>query len=90
MSMLHLMTRINRRDVTIHGFRSTFSDWGHEQTAHSSHTIELALAHNVGNAAERAYRRKDMLAKRVRLMADWAKYCASKSMSKADNVVALR
>ena len=74
----------------VHGFRSAFSDWGHEQTAHANHTIELALAHAVGSEVERAYRRKDMLAKRVRLMADWAKYCCSLPVQVADNVVALR
>ena len=56
-------------------FRSAFSDWAHEQTAHANHTIELSLAHNVGSDVERAYRRGPMLAKRVRLMADWARYC---------------
>jgi hypothetical protein len=72
------------------GFRSAFSDWGHEQTAHANHTIELALAHAVGSEVERAYRRKDMLAKRARLMADWAKYCCSLPVKVTDNVVALR
>jgi hypothetical protein len=35
--------------ATVHGFRSTFSNWCHEQTAHSAHTIEISLAHNVGS-----------------------------------------
>jgi hypothetical protein len=36
--------------------------------------IEAALAHVIGNQAERAYRRTDALAKRRVLMEDWAKY----------------
>jgi integrase len=77
MSLVRVMDRLERRDVSIHGFRSAFSDWAHEQTAHSNHAIELALAHSVGSAVERSYRRTDMVAKRARLMSDWAKYCST-------------
>ena len=76
MALTRVMQRIGRTE-TVHGFRSTFSDWAHEQTAHANHTIEISLAHAVGSDVEKAYRRGDMLAKRVRLMADWAKYCCS-------------
>jgi integrase len=61
--------------VTVHGFRSTFSDWAHERTAHGSHVIELCLAHSVGNAVERSYRRTDLFEKRRKLMVAWAEYC---------------
>ena len=77
MALIRVLERMGRDGVTVHGFRSAFSDWAHESTAHANHTIELSLAHNVGTEVERAYRRGPMLAKRVRLMADWAKYCAS-------------
>jgi len=77
MVFTRVLERMGRSNITTHGFRSSFSDWAHEQTAHASHTIELALAHNVGSDVERAYRRGPMLAKRVPLMADWAKYCAT-------------
>jgi integrase len=77
MALMRVLERMGRVDVTVHGFRSAFSDWAHEQTAHANHTIELSLAHNVGSEVERAYRRKDMLAKRVRLMADWTRFCTS-------------
>jgi integrase len=58
--------------VTVHGFRSTFSDWAHETTAFPSIVIEQALAHAVGNVVERAHRRGDLLAKRRKLMDAWA------------------
>jgi integrase len=86
MNKMAMARVMGRRDVTIHGFRSAFSDWAHESTAHSTHAIELALAHAVGDATERAYRRKDMVTKRARLMADWAKYCASPTRASADIV----
>ncbi|MBV8111760.1 MAG: integrase arm-type DNA-binding domain-containing protein, partial [Hyphomicrobiales bacterium] len=60
-----------------HGLRSSFSDWSHEQTAHSNHAIELSLAHSIGAATEKAYRRGDMLMKRRKLMEAWARYCMS-------------
>jgi integrase len=65
--------------VTVHGFRSSFSNWCHEQTAHSAHTIEISLAHRVGNETERAYRRTDMIAKRRQLMESWSKFCSTSS-----------
>jgi integrase len=82
-----LLQRMGHTGFTVHGFRSAFSDWAHEQTAHANHTIELSLAHNVGSEVERAYRRKDMLAKRVRLMADWAKYCTTAPAARTGDVV---
>ena len=65
------------RAETVHGFRSSFSDWAHERTAHSNHTIEISLAHTIGSEAEKAYRRGEMLAKRRQLMEAWAKFCTS-------------
>jgi integrase len=60
--------------VTVHGFRSTFRDWCAERTNFPREVAELALAHAVGDAVERAYRRGDLYAKRARLMSDWARY----------------
>ena len=35
----------------------------------------MALAHRLKDKAEAAYFRSDLIAKRARLMADWANYC---------------
>jgi integrase len=91
MSLTHIMRKLGQRDATtIHGFRSAFSDWAHERTAHSNHTIEIALAHSVGTETERAYRRGDMVAKRHKLANEWAKYCASPPVTTEDTVVSIR
>jgi integrase len=66
------------RTATTHGFRSTLKDWATEQTAHSSETIEQALAHTAGDALEQAYRRGDLFERRVSLMQEWADYCETK------------
>jgi integrase len=75
------------RTEVVHGLRSSFSDWAHERTAHSNHAIELSLAHSIGAATEKAYRRGDMLEKRRQLMEQWAKYCTSPPVVQADGKV---
>ena len=62
--------------MTTHGFRSTFRDWCAESTSYPQHVAEMALAHAIGNKVEAAYRRGDLFEKRVRLMDDWAGWCA--------------
>lgn len=65
-------------DVTAHGFRSSFRDWAGEASNFPREVAEAALAHTVGDATERAYRRGDALEKRRRLMDAWAKYIEPK------------
>ncbi|MER9135139.1 integrase arm-type DNA-binding domain-containing protein [Mesorhizobium sp. M0830] len=61
--------------ATAHGFRSTFRDWAKEISDHPRELAEMALAHAVGDAVERAYARGDALEKRRTLMQDWAAHC---------------
>ncbi len=75
MALLMTLRRMNRTDLTAHGFRSTFKEWATEISVHDRDAIEIALAHTVGNEAELAYRRGDMLLKRRKLMEDWAIFC---------------
>jgi integrase len=78
MAMLMLLRRMNR-DVTVHGFRSSFRDWAGNETHYPRELIEEALSHLVGNEVERAYRRSDAIEKRRMLMNDWATFCLSKT-----------
>lgn len=66
-------------NATVHGFRSAFRDWAGETTSHGREVIEQALAHQLKDKAEAAYRRGDLLAKRLALMEDWATYILSAS-----------
>jgi integrase len=86
MALLATLKRMDRSDLTAHGFRSTFRDWAAETTAYPDAVVEMALAHAIGNAVEAAYRRGDLFEKRKRLMADWASYCATASRQTADIV----
>ncbi|GJL72976.1 MAG: phage integrase [Nitrosomonas sp.] len=66
---------INDKNITVHGFRSTFRDWASETTAYPHEVCEMALAHTIANRVEAAYRRGDLFDKRKQLMDDWAQYC---------------
>lgn len=74
MAMLQLLKRMERNDLTVHGFRSTFRDWAAESTAYAGEVVEMALAHKIINLVEAAYRRGDLLDKRTLLMADWGRF----------------
>jgi integrase len=74
-TMLRLLKAV-RPGATLHGFRSSFRDWAAERTSYPEHIAEAALAHVTGDKVERAYKRTDLLAKRRRLMNDWAAWCA--------------
>ena len=67
--------KVMGRRETVHGFRSSFSDWAADNTAFPQEVRERALAHAIPNKVEAAYRRGALLEKRRRLMAEWATYC---------------
>lgn len=71
---LAMLLRRMKADCTVHGFRSSFRDWAGEVSTFPREIAEAALAHTVGDATERAYRRGDALEKRRKLMEAWAGY----------------
>jgi integrase len=75
-------------NATAHGFRSAFRDWCAESTNYPREVAEMALAHTIGSAVEAANRRGDLMAKRTRLMRDWAAFLATKPA--ASNVTPIR
>ncbi len=87
MSMTAVLRRMERIDITVHGFRSTFRDWAGETTGFPREVIEAALAHGIKDKAEAAYARSDLFNKRRELMAAWSKFaCAAE---RAENVVSI-
>jgi integrase len=83
-----LVKQIAGDEVTTHGFRSSFRDWAAERTNFPNEVVEMALAHSIPSAVEKAYRRGDLFDKRRKLMDAWAAYCAKVEMD-AGKVVAL-
>jgi integrase len=78
---------MGRDDITPHGFRSTFRDWAAEVSNFPHEVAEMALAHTIASAVERAYRRGDLFEKRRQLAEAWSRYCYSERGAK---VVPLR
>lgn len=80
MSLTAVLRRLGRSDITVHGFRSTFRDWSIEAEGNvfSREVCEHALAHSLPDNVEAAYRRGDLLEKRVLLMQAWGEYCGSR------------
>ncbi len=76
MGLLMLLRRMERHEITVHGFRSTFRDWAAEETDFPNHVVEMALAHAIENKVESAYRRGDLLERRRELMTAWSAYCS--------------
>ena len=80
-AMLRVLRAMGRRDVTVHGFRSTFRDWASECTNFPREVCEAAMAHAIDSKVEAAYRRGDLFNKRRQLMAAWARYCAAPAIT---------
>jgi integrase len=73
--MSSVLKRLERTDITVHGFRSTFRDYVAEKTNTPERTAEAALAHKLKDASEAAYQRGDLIEKREILMQTWDNYC---------------
>ena len=76
-TLLHAM---GYKQVTRHGFRSSFRDWAGECTQFPREVCEMALAHDERDQTEGAYSRTDFLDKRRALMGRWANYLTSKDL----------
>lgn len=69
-----LFERMGVTGITAHGFRSSFRDWVSETDSAPREIAEIALAHAVGDATEKAYARSDLLERRRELMQKWAAF----------------
>jgi integrase len=86
-ALLTTLQRIGRGDLTVHGFRASFSTWVIEQTNFPTEVREMALAHTVGTAVERAYQRSDLFERRRQLAEAWTNFCTTPADN--DRVVAI-
>ena len=85
-ALLALLKRMQRTDITPHGFRCTFRDWASECTNYPHEVQEMALAHIIKNKAEAAYRRGDLFVKRRQMMTDWERYCETVKPAKVTSI----
>jgi hypothetical protein len=77
---------MERNDITVHGFHSTFRDWAGQKTGFPREVIE-ALAHGIKDKAEAAYARSDLFDKRRNFMEAWAGFAVARDFS--ENVMAM-
>jgi integrase len=71
-----VMERMGREETT-HGMRAAFRTWAGDETNVAREVCEAALAHKVGDAAEQSYARGSLFDRRRKLMAAWARWCAT-------------
>jgi hypothetical protein len=69
--------------------RSAFRTWCAERTNFPHEVCEQALAHTISDKVVKSYKRTDLFDKRVRLMAQWATYCAKPAPAETGKVVPL-
>ena len=83
LSVSALLDIVQPRGVTVHGFRSSFRDWCAEKTNTPREICEMALAHKVGSAVERAYATQHVVREAARadgglgplLYRNWGCFC---------------
>jgi integrase len=74
-AMLKTLEDMGRRDVTVHGFRSTFRSWAATHSRfYPSEVVEAALARGGSARAAAIQARSDFLEQRRLLMEAWAKF----------------
>jgi integrase len=66
---------LDGREAVPHGWRATFRTWVDDTRPEDSEAAEKALAHEDRNKVAGAYRRSDLLDRRIPLMAAWADHC---------------
>jgi integrase len=81
MTILKVLRDMKFATVTVHGFRSSFTDWAAECTDVPKEIADKALAHRVPNAVEAAYRRTDFFEKRRSLMQQWADHVMGRAQA---------
>lgn len=75
----------------MHGFRSTFREWAGDCTEFPESLAQFALAHEIDDETEAAYRRATAQARRRKVMEAWACYLEGKAVAiELDEAVAAR
>jgi integrase len=95
MALSQLMRGMRERgelhvEAVPHGFRSTFRDWGAEQTSYPDEIRKAASGHTVGDSVQKAYQRTDLLEKRRRMMDDWSNFLDLPRIKNTSKVTKLR
>jgi integrase len=88
-TLLALLKRMKRSDITAHGMRAAFRSWGAERTNFPAEILELALGHAVSDQTIAAYQRSDLLDRRRKLMDAWSSFLGSPKSKSSGSVITL-
>jgi integrase len=79
-AMRDTLKSLDGNGYTVHGFRSSFEDWGAEATDYPRDLIKLCTAHDKRTKTDKAYQRSDLLEKRREIMQQWSDFVAGRSI----------
>jgi integrase len=74
-SMVPLLHRSLKTTITVHGFRSTFTDWC-RANGYPKELYDAQTGHVVGDVTHRAYARDQLIDQRRPMMEHWGQWCA--------------
>jgi integrase len=75
--MLNTLKAVNGNGYTVHGFRTSFTEWVAHETEFSDDLADRCIAHEKRTKVRRAYQRGDLLPKRRPIMQSWSDYITS-------------
>lgn len=73
--MLNTLKANGGNGFTVHGFRTSFSEWVAAETDYSDELADRCIAHERRTKVRRAYQRDDLLPKRREIMTGWSDFC---------------
>ncbi len=75
-AMLNTLKANGGNGFTVHGFRSSFSDWVIDTTNYGEDLADMCIAHFKRSKVRAAYQRSDQLEKRRAVMQEWSDFVA--------------
>jgi integrase len=73
-AMLSILKANGGNGFTVHGFRSSFSDWVIDETSYGADLADMCIAHLTRGKVRAAYQRSPQLNKRREIMQEWSDF----------------
>jgi integrase len=73
-AMLNILKTNGGNGFTVHGFRSSFSDWVIDETSYGADLADMCIAHLTRGKVRAAYQRSPQLEKRRAILQEWSDY----------------
>jgi integrase len=73
-AMLSTLKANGGNGFTVHGFRSSFSDWVIDETNYGADLADMCIAHLTRGKVRAAYQRSPQLEQRRAILQEWSDY----------------